>query len=119
MDNYLEKAQNFLFYSDNDGKVNVQVIVDEVGDTIWTTQKGIAEIFDVDISGVSRHINNILSSKEIDEISTLQKMQIANSDKPVTYYNLDMVIAVGYRVNSYKATQFRIWATRILKEYLI
>lgn len=119
MDNYLEKAQNFLFYSDNDGKVNVQVIVDEVGDTIWTTQKGIAEIFDVDISGVSRHINNILSSKELDKKSTLQKMQIANSDKPVTYYNLDMVIAVGYRVNSYKATQFRIWATRILKEYLI
>lgn len=119
MDNYLENSQNFLFYSSNDGKVNVQVIIDGVGDTIWTTQKGMAEIFGVDVSGVSRHINNILSSGELDEKSTLQKLQIANSDKPVVYYNLDMVIAVGYRVNSYKATQFRIWATRILKEYLV
>ena len=57
----IETAQNFLFYSSNDGKVNVQVIVDTVRDTIWTTQKGMAEIFGVDISGISRHINNIFN----------------------------------------------------------
>lgn len=119
MENNMEKSQNFLFYSSNDGKVNVQVIVDSVRDTIWTTQKGMAEIFGVDISGISRHINNIFNSGELEEKSNLQKMQIANSDKPIIYYSLDTIIAVGYRVNSYKATQFRIWATRILKEYLI
>ncbi len=119
MDNNIDKPQNFLFYSSNDGKVNVQVIVDSMRDTIWTTQKGIAEIFGVDVSGISRHINNIFNSGELDEKSNLQKMQNANSDKPVIYYSLDTIIAVGYRVNSYKATQFRIWATRILKEYLI
>lgn len=119
MDNYLDKPQNFLFYTSNDGKTSVQVIVDSGRDTIWTTQKGMAEIFDVDVSGISRHVSNIYNSKELDEESTLQKLQIANSDKPVVYYNLDVVIAVGYRVNSYKATQFRIWATQILKEYLV
>lgn len=119
MENNIEKSQNFLFYSSNDGKVNVQVIVDAARDTIWTTQKGMAEIFGINISGISRHINNIFNSGELDEESNLQKMQNANSDKPVIYYSLDTIIAVGYRVNSYKATQFRIWATRILKEYLI
>ena len=119
MEDYIEKPQNFLFYSSNDGKINVQVIVDSDNDTIWTTQKGMSEIFDVAVSGVSRHINAILSSGELDEKSNLQKMQIANSDKPVVYYSLNMIIAVGYRVNSYRATQFRIWATQILKEYLI
>lgn len=119
MENNIEKSQNFLFYSSNDGKVNVQVIVDSAHDTIWTTQKGMAEIFGINVSGISRHINNIFTSGELDEESNLQKMQNANSDKPVIYYSLDIIIAVGYRVNSYKATQFRIWATRILKEYLI
>lgn len=119
MDNSIGKTQNFLFYSSDDGKINVQVVVDNVQETIWTTQKGMSEIFGVDVSGISRHINSILNSGELDEKSNLQKMQIANSDKPVVYYSLDMIIAVGYRVNSYKATQFRIWATRILKEYLI
>ena len=119
MDNNIESSQSFLFYSSNDGKVNVQVIVDGIHDTIWTTQKGMAEIFNVDVSGISRHINNVFNSGELDERSNLQKMQNANSDKPVIYYSLDVIIAVGYRVNSYKATQFRIWATRILKEYLI
>lgn len=119
MNNGIDKTQNFLFYSSDDGKINVQVIVDNMKETIWTTQKGMSEIFGVNVSGISRHINSILNSGELDEKSNLQKMQIANSDKPVIYYSLDMIIAVGYRVNSIRATQFRIWATKILREYLI
>lgn len=66
-----------MFYTSNDGKTSVQVIVDSGRDTIWTTQKGMAEIFDVDVSGISRHVSNIYNSKELDEESTLQKLQIA------------------------------------------
>ena len=77
-----------------------------------------AELFDVNISTISRHISNIFQEKELDEKSNLQKMQIAISDKPVAFYGLDMIIAVGYRVNSKKATQFRRWATQTLKEYI-
>lgn len=115
----MDKPMNFLLYTSDDGKVNVQVIVDNDTETIWTTQKGMSELFDVNVSNISRHINNIFESGELDGKSNLRKMQIANSDKPVVFYNLNVIIAVGYRVNSYKATQFRIWATQILREYLI
>lgn len=115
----LNKYSDFLFYSSDNGSVNVQVIVDGNAETIWTTQQGMAEIFGVNVSGISRHISNIFKSGELDMKSNLQKMQFANSDKPIALYNLNVIIAVGYRVNSYKATQFRIWATKILKEYLI
>ncbi len=114
-----ENTKNFLFYNTEDGKVSVQVIVDSIAETIWTTQKGMSEIFNTDTSGISRHIRNVFNEGELDEKSNLQKMQIAKSDKPVTFYSLDVIIAVGYRVSSYQATKFRIWATNILKEYLI
>lgn len=117
-ENNIEKA-NFLFYKSEDGSVSVQVILDKENDTIWTTQRGMADLFEVNISSISRHIGNIFESGELEEKSNLQKLQIANSDKPVAYYNLNVIIAVGYRVNSYKATQFRIWATKVLKEYLV
>lgn len=110
--------QEFIFYNSVDGTIKVQVIVDPTTETIWATQAAMAELFQIDISGISRHINNILDSGELDR-SNLQKMQIANSDKPITYYNLDMIISVGYRVNSLRATKFRIWATTVLKEYMI
>jgi hypothetical protein len=116
--NYPETSQ-FLFYGTEDGNTSVQVIVDADKETIWTTQKGMSEIFDVDISGISRHIAGIFESGELEEKSNLQKMQIAGSTKPVTYYNLNVIIAVGYRANSLRATRFRIWATQVLKEYLI
>lgn len=76
-----------------------------------------AQLFDVSISTISRHISNIVFEGELKEKSILRFLQIANSDKPVAFYNLDMVIAVGYRVNSKRATQFRIWATKTLREY--
>ena len=76
-------------------------------------------MFDVGRSTITEHINNILNSGELDENNTVGKTDIDNSKKPVKIYNLDMIIAVGYRVNSKKATNFRIWATKILKEYMI
>ena len=77
-----------------------------------------SQLFGVDTSGISRHLSNIFDSGELDEKSSLQKMQIANSDKPVAFYSLDDIIAVGYRVSSLRATRFRQWATKILNEYI-
>ncbi|MFK5974223.1 MAG: virulence RhuM family protein [Flavobacteriaceae bacterium] len=119
MDNINSNHSDFIFYQSPEGMIKIQVVVDDEKETIWVTQKSMAEIFGVDVSGVARHLKNIYESGELEETSTLQKMQIASSSKPVNFYNLDVIISVGYRVNSYKATQFRIWASSILKEYLV
>lgn len=117
--NNLGQQSNFMLYSSGDGKVNVQVLVDREHDTIWVTQKVMSELFDVNVSNISRHLSNIFSTGELDEKSNLQKTQFANSDKPVMLYSLDVIISVGYRINNYKATQFRIWATKVLKGYMV
>lgn len=109
---------NILIYEGKNG-ARVELKPGEELDTMWASQEQIATIFDKDISTISRHISNIFSEGELKEKSNLQKMQIANSDKPVAFYSLDIIIAVGYRANSSKATHFRIWATKILKEYII
>ncbi|MBO7282890.1 MAG: virulence RhuM family protein [Alistipes sp.] len=122
MDNYLENPQNFLFYTSNDGKVNVQVVVDSTNETIWTSQKGMSEIFCVEVPTINYHLKEIFQSGELDENSVIRKIRITANDGKnylTSIYSLDAIIAVGYRVNSYQATQFRIWATRILKEYLV
>lgn len=125
MDNYFEQPQNFLFYSSNDGKISVQVIVDSTNDTIWTTQKGMGDIFDVETNTINYHLKGIYDSGELHSERTIRKIRIVrqegqrNVEREIEFYNLDAIIAVGYRVNSYRATQFRIWATQILKEYLI
>ena len=89
------------------------------GETVWLTQADLVRLFEKDQSVISRHINNIFRDKEVDEKSNMQKMHIANSDKPVKFYSLDIVLAVGYRTNSAKAIKFRQWATKILKSYMI
>ena len=76
-------------------------------------------MFGVNVSGISRHLANVFASGELDEKSNLQKMQITNSDKPVVFYSLDVIISVGYRVNSIRATAFRKWATSVLKQYMM
>lgn len=111
----MKEIQQPLYYLDQED-IKIKVVVKD--ETIWLTQKAMAELYDVDISGISRHIKNILSDGELDEKSILQFLQIPNSDKPVAFYNLDAIISVGYRVNSRRATQFRIWATKILREYM-
>jgi len=100
-----------------DGALELKVEFD--GETVWLRQNEIAEIFDKDRTVITRHINNILKDKEVEEKSNVQKMHIANSDKPVKFYSLDIVLAVGYRTNSAKAIKFRQWASKILKQYLL
>lgn len=121
-----KQEQDFVFYEGNDGKVKVAVLVDSINDTIWMTQKAMAELFGIDKSGISRHIANIFKEQELQQDTTVAKIAtVVNRgirgevEELVDFYNLDAIIAVGYRVNSYQATQFRIWATGILKEYMI
>jgi hypothetical protein len=108
---------NFLLYTAADGKVRVEVFIQ--GETVWLTQKALADLFGKDRSVITKHLQSIFESGELNEESNVQKMHIGHSDKPVKYYNLDVIISVGYRVNSYQATQFRIWATKTLKEFII
>jgi len=111
------KAENQIkIYQTEDGVTDIQVRFEQ--ETIWLTQAQMVELFGRDVSVVSRHIRNALNEGEINEKSNLQKMQIANSDRPVAYYDLDVVISVGYRVKSQRGVQFRRWATRRLREYL-
>lgn len=119
MDNSIDNTSDFLFYESDEGNVKIQVVVDDERDTIWVTQKSLAEIFDIDVSGITKHLKNIFETNELQEDSNMQKLHIASSTKPVKFYNLDVIISVGYRVNSHKATQFRIWASSILKEYMV
>ena len=110
---------DMVFFSDPEGKLRIELIFD--GDTVWTTQKRMAEIFQVDVRTVSYHINEILESGELNRYSVIQKNWITAEDGKkyeTNVYNLDMIIAVGYRVNSYKATRFRQWATNVLSEYI-
>ncbi len=111
-----ENNQNtsIVFYDDG-----LELHLDSQNDTIWATQGDIVELFDIDQSVVARHIKNIFSSGEVEEKSNMQKMHIPNSDKPVKLYSLDIILAVGYKTNSGRAIQFRQWATKRLKEYLI
>ena len=117
---------NFIIYKTEDGTVNVNVILKD--ETIWITQKGMAELFSIDKSSISRHLKNIFNEDELDENMVVAKFATTTQHgaiegktqtKMTQFYNLDAIIAVGYRVNSKKATQFRIWATNVLKEYMI
>jgi len=112
-----ENQSNFRPYTGNDGEVKVDVFLKD--DTIWLTQKAMGELFGKERSVITKHIKNIFSSGELDEESNVQKMHFTHSDKSIKFYNLDAIISVGYSVNSYQATQFRIWATKTLKEYII
>jgi len=106
-----------VIYRTKDSKTALDVrLVDE---TVWLTQAQMAKLFERDQSVISRHINSVFKEKELDQKSNMQKMHIAKSDKPVVFYGLDMIISVGYRVNSKRGTQFRIWATQTLKDHLV
>jgi len=88
-------------------------------DTVWLTQKQMSELFQTERSVITKHLKNVFNSGELEEKSNVQKMHIANSDKPVALYNLDIIISIGYRVNSKRGTQFRIWATNVLRKHLV
>jgi|SaaInlV_100m_DNA_6_1039743.scaffolds.fasta_scaffold16596_2 prophage antirepressor-like protein len=103
----------------NNGEIELKVSIDNNKETIWLTQKQIVALFEKNQSVISRHINNIFKDGEVDDKSNMQKMHIANSDKPVNFYSLDIILAIGYRTNSKKAIEFRKWATKVLKEYIV
>ncbi len=96
----------------------IELRADAGKETMWATQAQIAEIFVVERSVVTKHIRNVLADKEVLEKSNVQKMHIANSDKPVAFYSLDVILAVGYRANSMRAIEFRKWATKVLHQYI-
>ena len=111
-----------IIYASADGSVSLDVKLEQ--DTIWLTQKAMAELFGVKIPAINKHINNIYREEELQKSSTISILEIVQKEgnrdvlRETAYYNLDMIIAVGYRVNSKKATQFRIWATNVLRDYL-
>lgn len=106
-----------LFYQTEDGKTKIDVRLEN--ETVWLTQAQMADLFQRDVSAISRHIKNVFDEGELGKESNLRFLQIPNSDKPVTLYNLNVIISVGYRVRSHRGTQFRIWATERLREYII
>ena len=97
---------------------NIKLEVNMKDETVWLTQEQMSRLFNRDVAVISRHIRNIFKD-ELDEKSNLQKMQIPNSDKPVNFYNLDVIISVGYRVKSNNGIIFRKWATSVLKDHLL
>lgn len=106
-----------IIYKTNDNQTQIDVKFEN--DTVWLSQSQITALFERDRSVITKHITNIFKDGELDEKSNVQKMHIAHSDRPVTFYNLDVIISVGYRVNSKQGIQFRQWATQRLKEYLV
>lgn len=116
----LSPQSDFLLYSTPDGGVKLDVFLRD--ENLWLTQKMMSELFGVDVRTVNEHLQNIFKSGELDENSVIRKIRITAADgKPylTQFYCLDAIISVGYRVNSTRATQFRIWATQVLKEYMI
>ena len=104
-------ANNMIIYTTADGLTKVETTFDQ--DTVWLTREQMATLFQRDRSVISRHIQKVFSEGELDEKSNVQKMHVPNSDKPVVFYNLDVIISVGYRVKSKRGVEFRRWASVI------
>lgn len=110
----------FLIYQTQDGRTRVQVRIE--GETVWLTQKAMAELFQKDVRTISEHIRNIFEEGELQAEAVIRKFRITAADNKqyeTQHYNLDVIISVGYRVRSLRGTQFRIWATQRLREYII
>ena len=119
----MNEPSQFLLYTAPDGAVKVEVFFRD--ETVWLTQKALAELFGVQVPGINKHLKNIFDCGELTREATVSKMEIVRAEggrevaREVEFYNLDAIIAVGYRVNSFQATQFRIWATKTLREFII
>lgn len=115
-----QEFSNFVIFKIDNSKVNIDVKFED--ETLWLTQKQIAELFEVNVPAVSKHLKNIFETNELEEESVISKMETTAKDGKkykTNFYNLKVITAVGYRVNSHRATQFRKWATTILEEYII
>jgi hypothetical protein len=116
----MSKQNHFLLYTAPSGAVKVDVFLKD--ETVWLTQKSLAELFGVKVPAINKHLKNIFDSGELAEASVVSILETTAADRKnyqTRFYNLDAIIAVGYRVNSYQATQFRIWATKTLREFII
>ena len=114
------ETKEILFYKTPNDEVRVEILLYQ--ENLWLTQAKMAELFEVQKAAISKHLKNIFESGELVEESVVSKMETTATDGKrynMNYYNLDAIIAVGYRVNSKKATMFRIWATKVLKEFII
>ena len=112
----MEKQGEIILYQPDEA-VKLEVRLED--ETVWLTQAQIAELFQRDRTVITKHINNVFKEKELEEKSNVHFLHIANSDKPVKFFSLDVIISVGYRVKSVRGTQFRQWANKILKDYLL
>ena len=111
------KKNELVIFETVDNAVKLEVPVE--GETVWLNQAQMTTLFNVDRTVITRHINNIFKEGELEKESNVQKMHITNSDKPVQYYNLDVIISVGYRVKSKRGVEFRKWANSVLKQYIL
>ncbi|MBR1599700.1 MAG: virulence protein RhuM/Fic/DOC family protein [Lachnospiraceae bacterium] len=116
MEKVTENNEIVLFETE-DHEVKLSVPIDN--ETVWLTQAQMKELFNVDRTVITKHINNIFKEDELDEKSNVQILHIANSDRPVKYYNLDVIISVGYRVKSKRGVEFRKWANSVLRQYIL
>ena len=112
----MDKNEIVLFETE-DKEIKLEVPVEQ--DTVWLTQAQMTELFSVDRTVITRHVNNVFREGELERESNVQKMHIANSDKPVQLYNLDVIISVGYRIKSKRGVEFRRWANKVLKNYIL
>ena len=119
----IEDLRDLIIYqSRNNENISVEVLYDN--EDFWLTQKSMSKLFNVSENNITYHLQNIFKTKELDEKSTTQKIRVVQKEgnrkvsRELNFYNLDAIIAVGYRVNSKEATDFRIWATNVLKEYI-
>lgn len=111
--------KNYKLIAFTEDGLSLDVRVDAEKETVWLTQAEMAELFDVDRTRITRHINGIINDNEVDSRSNVRKAHFANSDRPTSLYSLDMILAVGYRVNSKRGIAFRRWANTVLKQYLV
>ena len=112
-----EKREKIIIYETQDGQTTIDVHLEK--DNVWLDHQQIAKLFQRERSVITKHINNIFKERELDKKSNVQNLHIAGSDRPVSFFNLDVIISIGYRIKSKRGTQFRIWANKVLKDYLV
>ena len=121
----MEERNDIVIYQTEDGLVKMEAVVDPSGETIWASQKAMSELFGVNTQAITRHLGNIYEEGELKKEATCSKMEHVRQEgsrtvtRQIEFYNLDAIISVGYRINSRRATAFRIWSTQVLKQYMI
>ena len=113
----MSKTNEIILFETEDKEITLNVPIEQ--DTVWLTQAQMTELFGVDRTVITRHVNNVFKENELDKKSNVQKMHIANADRPVQFYSLDVIISVGYRVKSQRGVEFRRWANSVLKDHII